>query len=155
MSNPNSSSMIISMCVMGLGMHPGAWRYRDGSPDDYLKLDYFTHAAKVAEKGKLHAMFLADTLAVSEENFERPNLGATDPTVVLSMVAAATQNIGLVATASSTYNEPYNIARRFSSLDHLSGGRARVATDSAQFACMSLRQYYIYIDRYNDNNTNR
>jgi FMN-dependent oxidoreductase (nitrilotriacetate monooxygenase family) len=123
-SNPNSSSMIISMCVMGLGMHPGAWRYRDGNPDDYLKLDYFTHAAKVAEKGKLHAMFLADTLAVSEENFERPNLGATDPTVVLSMVAAATQNIGLVATASSTYNEPYNIARRFSSLDHLSGGRA-------------------------------
>jgi FMN-dependent oxidoreductase (nitrilotriacetate monooxygenase family) len=123
-SDPNSSSMIISMCVMGLGMHPGAWRYRDGSPDDYLKLDYFTHAAKVAEKGKLHAMFLADTLAVSEENFERPNLGATDPTVVLSMVAATTQNIGLVATASSTYNEPYNIARRFSSLDHLSGGRA-------------------------------
>ena len=124
MANPNSPSLIISMCIMGLGMHPGAWRYRDGRPDDYLSLDYFRHAAQVAEKGKLHAMFLADTLAVSEENFERPNLGATDPTVVLSMVAAATSNIGLVATASSTYNEPYNIARRFSSLDHLSGGRA-------------------------------
>lgn len=124
MSRANPPSLIISMCVMGLGMHPGAWRYRDGDPDDYLKLDYFLHAAKVAEKGKLHAMFLADTLAVSEENFERPNLGATDPTVVLSMVAATTKYLGLVATASSTYNEPYNIARRFSSLDHLSGGRA-------------------------------
>lgn len=124
MTSRNSPSMIISMCIMGLGMHPGAWRYRDGPADDYLKLDYFRYAAQVAEKGKLHAMFLADTLAVSEENFERPNLGATDPTIVLAAIAGATNHIGLVPTASSTYNEPYNIARRISSLDHLSGGRA-------------------------------
>ncbi len=116
--------LIISMCIMGLGMHPGAWRYREGAASDYLTLDYFRHAAQVAERAKLHAMFLADTLAVSEENFERPNLGATDPTIVLATVAAATSHIGLVPTASSTYNEPYNIARRISSLDHLSGGRA-------------------------------
>lgn len=124
MTNPAASSLILSMTIMGLGMHPGAWRYRDGDATDYLTLDYFRHAAQVAEKGKIHAMFLADTLAVSEENFERPNLGAMDPTIVLAAMAAATSHIGLVATASSTYNEPYNIARRFSALDHLSGGRA-------------------------------
>jgi FMN-dependent oxidoreductase (nitrilotriacetate monooxygenase family) len=117
-------SLLLNVVVMGLGMHPGAWRYRDGGPFDYTTLDYFKRTAQVAEKGCLHAMFLADTLAVSEENFERPNLGAMDPTVVLSALAACTSHLGLVATASTTFNEPYNIARRIASLDHISGGRA-------------------------------
>lgn len=117
-------SLLLNVVVMGLGMHPGAWRYRDGDPFDYTTLDYFRRTALVAEKGCLHAMFLADTLAVSEENFERPNLGAMDPTIVLSALAACTTHLGLVATASTTFNEPYNIARRIASLDHISGGRA-------------------------------
>jgi FMN-dependent oxidoreductase (nitrilotriacetate monooxygenase family) len=118
------SPLILNCVVMGLGMHPGAWRYRDGDPFEYTTLDYFKHTAQVSERGCLHAMFLADTLAVSEENFERPNLGAMDPTVVLSALAATTSHLGLVATASTTFNEPYNIARRVASLDHISGGRA-------------------------------
>ncbi len=117
-------SLLLNVVVMGLGMHPGAWRYRDGDPFDYTTLGYFQHTARVAEKGCLHAIFLADTLAVSEENFERPNLGAMDPTIVLAALASATTHLGLIATASTTFNEPYNIARRISSLDHLSGGRA-------------------------------
>ncbi len=117
-------SILLNVVVMGLGMHPGAWRYRDGDPFDYTTLEYFKRTAQVAEKGCLHAMFLADTLAVSEENFERPNLGAMDPTIVLSALASCTSNLGLIATASTTFNEPYNIARRISSLDHISGGRA-------------------------------
>lgn len=120
----NAPSLLLNVVVMGLGMHPGAWRYRDGAPNDYTTLDYFKRTAQVAEKGCLHGMFLADTLAVSEENFERPNLGAMDPTVVLSALAACTSHLGLVATASTTFNEPYNIARRIASLDHISGGRA-------------------------------
>lgn len=120
----NQPPLLLNVVVMGLGMHPGAWRYRDGDPFDYVTLDYFKHTAQVAEKGCLHAMFLADTLAVSEENFERPNLGAMDPTIVLSALAACTSHLGLVATASTTFNEPYNIARRIASLDHISGGRA-------------------------------
>lgn len=119
-----NADLILNMTIMGLGMHLGAWRYREGSPFDYTNLEYFKQAAQTAERGKFHAMFLADTLAVSEENFERPNLGAMDPAIVLASIAGFTNHIGLVATASSTYNEPYNIARRFSSLDHLSGGRA-------------------------------
>jgi len=118
------AGLVLNAVAMGLGMHPGAWRQRDGSPFDYTDLDYYAEIARLAEQGRLHAMFLADTLAVSEENFERPNLGAMDPTVVLSALASITTHLGLVATASSTYNEPYNLARRISSLDHLSRGRA-------------------------------
>lgn len=119
-----SPSLILNATVMGLGMHLGAWRYREGSPFDYIGIDYYTQVARIAEQGRLQGLFLADTLAVSEENFERPNLGAMDPSIVLAAVAAATSALGLVATASTTYNEPYNIARRFATLDHLSGGRA-------------------------------
>ena len=118
------AGLVLNAVAMGLGMHPAAWRQREGSPFDYLDIDYFAEIARLAEQGRLHAMFLADTLAVSEENFERPNLGAMDPTVVLSALAGITTHLGLVATASSTYNEPYNLARRISSLDHLSRGRA-------------------------------
>ncbi len=116
--------LILNVAVLGLGMHLGAWRYRDGSPFDYLDLHYYQDIARAAEKGRLHAIFLADTLAVSEENFERPNLGAMDPAITLSALAASTRHVGLVATASTTYNEPYNLARRMATLDHLSRGRA-------------------------------
>jgi FMN-dependent oxidoreductase (nitrilotriacetate monooxygenase family) len=119
-----SGNLILNVTAMGLGMHPGAWRYRDDDARAYTDLSYYQEVARLAERGRLHALFLADTLAVSEENFERPNLGAMDPTIVLAAVAGATTHLGLVATASTTYNEPYNIARRIASLDHLSGGRA-------------------------------
>jgi FMN-dependent oxidoreductase (nitrilotriacetate monooxygenase family) len=116
--------MVLTATVMGLGMHLGAWRYRDGDAFDYLGLDYFREIARTAELGLLHAVFLADTLALSEENLERPNLGAHDPAIVLAALASVTEHLGLVATTSTTFNEPFNVARRFASLDHLSGGRA-------------------------------
>ena len=119
-----SRDLILNAVVMGLGMHPGAWRYGDGDPFAYTNISYYQEIARLSEAGRLHAIFLADTLAVSEENFERPNLGAMDPTIVLAALAGETKHVGLVATSSTTYNEPYNIARRFASLDHLSGGRA-------------------------------
>jgi FMN-dependent oxidoreductase (nitrilotriacetate monooxygenase family) len=116
--------VVLTATVMGLGMHLGAWRYRDGDAFDYLRLDYFRDIARTAESGLLHAMFLADTLALSEENLERPNLGAHDPAIVLAALASVTEHLGLVATTSTTFNEPFNVARRFGTLDHLSGGRA-------------------------------
>lgn len=116
--------LVLSATVMGLGMHLGAWRFRDGDAFDYLKLGYFREIAELAEAGLLHALFLADTLALSEENLERPNLGAHDPAIVLAALASVTEHLGLVATTSTTFNEPFNVARRFASLDHLSAGRA-------------------------------
>ncbi|GAA1847418.1 LLM class flavin-dependent oxidoreductase [Pseudonocardia ailaonensis] len=116
--------MILTATVMGLGMHHGAWRYRDGDPFDQTDPAYYVQIATTAERGGLHAIFLADTLDVSEERFARPNLGALDPAVVLSVMAAHTERIGLVGTSSTTFNEPYNLARRFASLDAMSRGRA-------------------------------
>ncbi|GAA3848759.1 LLM class flavin-dependent oxidoreductase [Streptomyces sedi] len=116
--------LILTATVMGLGMHHGAWRFREGDPFDQTTPEYYRRIATTAERGGLHAVFLADTLDVSEERFERPNLGALDPAVVLALMAAHTERIGLVGTSSTTFNEPYNLARRFASLDALSRGRA-------------------------------
>jgi FMN-dependent oxidoreductase (nitrilotriacetate monooxygenase family) len=119
-----AESLILITTAMGVGMHLGAWRQRAGDPFDYLTLDFYKRIAQTAESGILHGLFLADTLALSEENLERPNLGALDPVVVLSALVGVTDRLGLVATSSTTFNEPFNLARRFSALDHLSGGRA-------------------------------
>jgi FMN-dependent oxidoreductase (nitrilotriacetate monooxygenase family) len=118
------SDLILNAAVLGVGMHLGAWRHRPESPTSYVDIDFYRDIAQLAEAGRLHAIFLADTLAVSEENFERPNLGAMDPTTVLGALAAVTKHVGLVATATTSYSEPYNLARRIASLDHLSRGRA-------------------------------
>ncbi len=119
-----SADLILNAAVLGVGMHLGAWRHRPESPTSYVDIDFYRDIAQLAEAGCLHAIFLADTLAVSEENFERPNLGAMDPTTVLGALSAVTKHIGLVATATTSYSEPYNLARRIASLDHLSRGRA-------------------------------
>jgi FMN-dependent oxidoreductase (nitrilotriacetate monooxygenase family) len=119
-----TTGMILTATVMGLGMHHGAWRYRDGDPFAQTDPAYYVEIATTAERGGLHAVFLADTLDVSEERFARPNLGALDPAVVLAVMAAHTERIGLVGTSSTTFNEPYNLARRFASLDAMSRGRA-------------------------------
>jgi len=120
----NHHPLILNVAVLGLGLHVGAWRYRAGKAFDYTDVGYYQEIGRLAEAGRLHAIFLADTLAVAEENFERPNFGAMDPTIVLGAVAITTKHVGLVATASTTYSEPYNLARRISTLDHLSHGRA-------------------------------
>jgi FMN-dependent oxidoreductase (nitrilotriacetate monooxygenase family) len=124
MASTAQHPLILNAAVLGLGLHMGAWRHREGDPFDYTKIEFYQEIGRIAEAGCLQAVFLADTLAVAEENFERPNFGAMDPTIVLAAVASVTEHVGLVATASTTYNEPYNLARRIATLDHLSRGRA-------------------------------
>lgn len=116
--------MIVTGCIMGLGMHLSAWRARDGEAQDYVTPDYYTEIARSAERAKLHGIFLADTLTNAEEGTERPALGALDPSVLLSYVAARTERVGLIGTASTSFNEPFDLARRFLTLDLLSRGRA-------------------------------
>lgn len=87
-------------------------------------IEHYLRAAKVAERGLLDAVFLADTPAISWDITRRPPLNGLEPTLVLTVIARETKHIGLIATASTTYNEPYNLARRFQSLDVISGGRA-------------------------------
>lgn len=118
------SGLILNVAVMGVGMHMGAWRHPEAGPFSYLDLDYYLAIARRAEAAHFHAIFLADTLIASEENYERPNFGAMDPVVVLAALAGATRHLGLIATATTTFSDPFSLARRFGTLDQLSRGRA-------------------------------
>lgn len=115
--------MILSAALMhGLGHQPGAWRVRQGRSSDYVSPDMYAAIARKAEEGKLHVLFLAEQITNQEVGARRP-CGAMDTASVLSYMAAVTSRIGLVGTASTTYNQPYDIARKFASVDHLSKGR--------------------------------
>lgn len=117
------SQMILTAALMhGLGHQPGAWRVRQGPATDYVSPDMYATIARKAEAGKLHVLFLAEQITSLEVGAQRP-CGAMDTASVLSYMAACTSRIGLVGTASTTYNQPYDIARRFATVDHLSKGR--------------------------------
>ncbi|GGO32722.1 LLM class flavin-dependent oxidoreductase [Micromonospora parathelypteridis] len=109
--------------LMGVGHHEAAWRLPESDPFAQTDVEHFTRLARIAERGKLDSLFLADSPVLWNSIGRRPS-GTLEPTVLLTALAGATNHIGLIATASTTYNEPFNLARRFASLDHISGGRA-------------------------------
>src|ERR1700744_6052232 len=129
--------MILTGALMhGVGMHNGAWLARQGEASDYLSPDLYLDIARTAEAGKLHAVFLAEQITNQEMGVERP-AGTLDTATVLALMAAVTERVGLVGTASTTYNQPYDVARRFATLDHLSGGRAGWNSVSTQHAMVA------------------
>jgi FMN-dependent oxidoreductase (nitrilotriacetate monooxygenase family) len=109
--------------LMSSGHHEAAWRLPESDPHADFDVNHWIRLAQLAERGKLDSLFLADGPALWHSAEHRP-AGALDPLILLTILAAATERIGLIATASTTYNSPYNLARRFNSLDHVSGGRA-------------------------------
>ncbi len=120
----NTSELILCAALMhGVGMHMGAWSYRDGPASDYVSPDLAMKVARIAEEAKLHGIFYADALGIAESGTDRP-VSALDPAMLLALVSGVTERIGLVATASTTYSDPYLLARVFGSLDHFSRGRA-------------------------------
>ncbi|VFR49673.1 Nitrilotriacetate monooxygenase component A [plant metagenome] len=104
------------------GFVPSAWRVPEHDPLGFIDVQHYVRVAQAAERGKFDAIFLADS--VSTDNLSTGPVTALEPTLVLTAVATATRHLGLIATASTSYNEPYNLARRFASLDLISGGRA-------------------------------
>lgn len=104
------------------GFAPSAWRVPENDPLGFVDVQHYVRIAQWAEKGKFDAIFLADS--VNTDGLATGPVTALEPTLVLTAVAAATTHLGLIATASTSYNEPYNIARRFASLDLISNGRA-------------------------------
>ncbi|HWK47640.1 MAG TPA: LLM class flavin-dependent oxidoreductase [Stellaceae bacterium] len=114
-----------------VGGHLGGWRHPDAYDDTVMNLDCVIELARIAERGKLDAVFLADGNAVRDmdrpalfaANFPSARPAGFEPTTVLSAVAMMTRHVGVVATATTTYDEPYSVARRFASLDHVSKGR--------------------------------
>ncbi|NTG76057.1 LLM class flavin-dependent oxidoreductase [Agrobacterium rhizogenes] len=112
----------LNINILHSGFSPAAWRMEGSDPRASFDINHYVNVALVAERGTFDAIFLADQAAISDRVDFRP-LTSLEPTIVLATVAAHTDRIGLIATASTTYNEPYNIARRFATLDHASGGR--------------------------------
>src|SRR5689334_678150 len=111
-----------------VSIHTAAWRYPGGTPDANFNFKALVQYAQTLERGRFDAFFMADHLAVLNMPMEALKRSATvtsfDPLILLPALAIVTEHLGLIATASTTYNEPYHVARKFASLDHLSGGRA-------------------------------
>jgi FMN-dependent oxidoreductase (nitrilotriacetate monooxygenase family) len=109
--------------LMNVGHHEAAWRHPRSEPTRGTDLDHYVHLAQVAERGLLDSIFFADNLYAGAAI--RYNVtGPIDPLTLLFAIAARTTDIGLIATVSTTYTSPYDVARKFASLDHLSKGRA-------------------------------
>ena len=109
--------------LMEAGHHEAAWRLPDSNPHADFDLAHWIDLAQLAESAKFDSLFLADGPALIGSGAFRPP-GQLEPLTLLAALAQHTSRIGLIATVSSTYNEPYNLARRLASVDHVSGGRA-------------------------------
>ncbi|MGV9823267.1 LLM class flavin-dependent oxidoreductase [Nocardia xishanensis] len=112
----------LNVNILNAGVFGGSWRFPGTDPAASFTLDHYVHIARRAEEATFDAIFLADGPAIRDDIRYRP-FNSLEPTVILAAVAAATERIGLIATLSSSYNDPYDVARRFASLDLLSGGR--------------------------------
>ena len=111
------------------GNHIAAWLHPDAQIDAGQNVDHYVEVAQIAEAAKFDLMFLADAVATRDGNIESLSrwpqyMAYFEPITLLSAVAMKTTHIGLAATATTSYNEPYNLARKYASLDHISHGRA-------------------------------
>ncbi|AWN46125.1 LLM class flavin-dependent oxidoreductase [Methylobacterium terrae] len=139
-----------------VGIHTAWWRYPGGLPDANFNIRHLARFARELEAAKFDAFFMADHLAVLNMPVEALKRSATvtsfDPATLLPALAMVTERIGLIATASTTYDQPYHVARRFASLDHLSAGRAgwNVVTTSNPDAARNfgLEHHPDHADRY-------
>jgi FMN-dependent oxidoreductase (nitrilotriacetate monooxygenase family) len=120
--------MKLGAFLTATGQHIAAWRHPGVKADAGINLQEYIDVVRVAERGKFDMMFLADNAGIWDRELETDGRSSRaayfEPITLLSALAAVTSHIGLTATATTTFNEPYNIARKYASLDHLSGGRA-------------------------------
>ena len=139
-----------------ISIHTGAWRYPGAVPDANFNFPFIKQMIQKLEAGKFDAFFMADHLAVLNMPVEALKRSHTvtsfEPFTLLSALAAVTDNIGLVATGSTTFDAPYHVARRFASLDHISGGRAgwNIVTTSNPDAALNfgLDDHMEHAERY-------
>ena len=146
--------MKLGAFLMATGHHVAAWRHPDVPANAGLNFKHYRHLAQVAEAAKFDALFVADSVAAATGDIAS-RMARSDhfePLTLLSALSAVTNHIGLIATATTTYNEPYHVARKFASLDHLSGGRAGwnlVTSDAAAEAQNFGRSEHVgHAERY-------
>jgi FMN-dependent oxidoreductase (nitrilotriacetate monooxygenase family) len=135
----------LAVLIEGPGTHPAAWMHPSTRCGDVTDIDYYRALAQEAERGKFDMFFVADTPAARTVNMNVWSkfpmfMNQLEPVTLLAAVAGATSRIGLGATVSTSFFEPYNIARQFASLDHISHGRAawNVVTSANDFAARNF-----------------
>ncbi|WP_137124029.1 LLM class flavin-dependent oxidoreductase [Roseomonas sp. HF4] len=125
---PATRRLHLGAFMRPVSIHAGAWRYPGAWPDANFSFPRLKALIQKLEAGKFDAFFMADHLALLNMPIEALRRSHTvtsfDPLTLLPALAAVTERIGLIATASTTYNDPYHVARKFASLDHISNGRA-------------------------------
>jgi alkanesulfonate monooxygenase len=139
-----------------VSIHTGAWRYPGAFPDANFNFAHLKRFAQELEAAKFDAFFMADHLAVLNMPIDALKRSHTvtsfEPFTLLSALASVTERIGLVGTASTTFDEPFHVARRFASLDHISGGRAgwNIVTTSNPDAALNfnLEEHVEHGERY-------
>src|SRR6201984_2122345 len=137
-------------------IHTGAWRYPGAFPDGNFNFAHLKRFAQTLQRGKFDAFFMADHMAVLNMPLDALKRSHTvtsfEPFTLLSALSSVTERIGLVATGSTTFDAPYHLARRFASLDHISGGRAgwNIVTTSNPDAALNfgLDEHMEHAERY-------
>ena len=113
----------LNLFIHGRGHHEASWRHPASSPLPLTDIRYYQDLAQRAEAALFDSIFFADQLALGGDVAQAPRTWL-EPITVLAALAVATSRVGLIATASTTYTEPFNLARQFASIDHISNGRA-------------------------------
>ena len=149
--------MRLGAFVHETGQHVAAWRHPGAYAEAGVSFAQAVAVAQTAERGKFDLLFLADSAAVnlSGNADARGRMGKVvkfEPMMILSALAAVTRHLGLVATSTTTFNEPYTLARQFASLDQISGGRAcwNLVTSNNESDALnySREEHLSHSDRY-------
>lgn len=146
-----SEKLVLNAFIYPCGHHEAAWRHPQSEPHRVTDITLYQEIARRAEAAKLDAIFFADA-PVLDSNIRYAARHRLEPITMLAALAAVTEKIGFIATASTTYYEPYNLARLFASVDHISGGRVgwNIVTTSVDAAAanFNLEKHPPPADRY-------
>src|SRR3984893_10503173 len=132
--------MHMGVFVLGTGNHTAGWRY-EGAFTSHIELPVMQEIARIAERGKFDLLFISDAMVMDPT--DHPSfLCRFEPTTLITALSQTTTHIGLGATVSTSFAEPFNVARVFGSIDHLSGGRAAwtVVTSSNAKAALNFNR---------------
>lgn len=141
-----NDEMKLGLFLVPAGYHEGAWRESGVPADAGVEIEHYARMAALAESAAFHFVFLADTPSVPDQDqaylARVSRNGSFEPITLLSALSSRTQHLGLAATATTTYHQPYHLARMFASLDHLSRGRAawNIVTSEGKFEAPNFGQ---------------
>jgi FMN-dependent oxidoreductase (nitrilotriacetate monooxygenase family) len=149
----STKQLLLGAFIPSAGIMGSSWRHASAAPNSFSDFRHFQWVAQTLEAARFHAVFFNDTVNVDadlEVLARGPNSVRWDPLVLMPALAVVTRHIGLIGTASTTYNDPYNIARKLANIDHLSGGRVgwNLVTSLGGGENFNLDAHVLHADRY-------